>query len=67
MKIQTLIRQGKEMKKSIITIMLLIGLTNNIQAGSLLKPIIKLLVKGTTMIFTDSTKDNNQTKKEKKK
>jgi len=55
------------MKKSIITIMLLIGLTNNIQAGSLLKPIIKLLVKGTTMIFTDSTKDNNQTKKEKKK
>ena len=67
MKIQTLIRQGKEMKKSIITIMLLIGLTNNIQASSLLKPIIKLLVKGTTMIFTDSTKDNNQTKKEKKK
>jgi len=67
MKIQTLIRQGKEMKKSIITIMILIGLTNNIQAGSLLKPIIKLLVKGTTMIFADSTKDNNQTKKEKKK
>jgi len=67
MKIQTLIRQGKEMKKSIITIMLLIGLTNNIQAGSLLKPIIKLLVKGTTMIFIDSNKDNNQTKKEKKK
>jgi len=55
------------MKKSIITIMILIGLTNNIQAGSLLKPIIKLLVKGTTMIFADSTKDNNQTKKEKKK
>jgi len=56
------------MKNSIIIIMLLIGLTNNIQAGSLLEPILEILVKGTgkviSIIIADDSNETNQTQKE---
>jgi len=58
------------MKKSIMTIVLIVGLTNNLQAGSLLKPMLKLLVKGTDKIISritfDDINENNQTRKENK-
>lgn len=59
------------MKKSIITLMLIVGLTNHIQASSILEPILRFLVQGTVKLTTMSTDDklneNNQTKEKKKK
>lgn len=51
--------------------MLIVGLTNHIQASSILEPILRFLVQGTVKLTTMSTDDklneNNQTKEKKKK
>lgn len=53
-----------------MTIMLIVGLTNNLQAGSLLEPIFELLkstVKGISRISFSDSNENNKTREEKKK
>ena len=55
------------MKKSIMTIILIVSLTNTLQARSLLEPIIEFIFAGIKkVIIFHPSNENNQTKSKKK-